>query len=77
MCVAFSLFISNSHVLVLFIHTIRTYFLRESQAREALGLRAPWEWMAAPRRPPNPLLAPLLKLDPRSNQRQLGVVGGN
>lgn len=26
---------------------------------------------------PKPTLSPLLKLDPRSNQRQLGVVGGN
>lgn len=54
-------------------------FLERKSSTRALELRALWERMAAPYRPPHPEspLSPLLKLDPRSNQRQLGVVGGN
>lgn len=62
-----------------FISYRQDVFLERKSSTWALELRALWERMAAPHRPPHPepIPSPLLKLDPRSNQRQLGVVGGN
>ena len=61
------------------IRTIRMHFSRESQAHEPLSWGPSgrgWLRHTDPHTP-KPTLSPLLKLDPRSNQRQLGVVGGN
>lgn len=59
---------------------IGMYLLRESQVHKPFSSgpsRRGWLCHTDPHATQNPTLSPLLKLDPRSNQRQLGVVGGN
>lgn len=54
-------------------------FKRESSTR-APELWTLWDKMAAPPQTParpEPVFSPLLKLDSRSNQTQLAIVGGN